>query len=268
MIQKIISGGQTGADQAALDAAIELRIPHGGWVPKGRKTENGILPEKYQLKEMPTERYRERTEQNIIDSHGTIIFSHGDLTGGSKYTKEMAKNHNRPYLHIDLDKTAGFHAAIKINRWIYGYLIEILNVAGPRSSKDPNIYKDVRSIMEAVIRLNILGISKVADFEEPISSPPNTIDEAIERLISEMTLKDKSLMAKMEEYELEDLHYNLGTYIRNNFGLWSGNEKLMESLRKMTDKNDITEDDASAIIINELWKKLKKSHGLRIVKHK
>ena len=81
MIDKIISGGQTGADRAALDVAIELGIPHGGWVPKGRKTEAGRLPAKYQLKEMPTDSYPERTEQNVLDSDGTLIISHGSLTG-------------------------------------------------------------------------------------------------------------------------------------------------------------------------------------------
>ena len=79
MIKKIISGGQTGADQAALDVAIESGIPHGGWIPKGRKTENGRLPDKYQLKEMATSSYPKRTEQNIIDSHGTLIISNGKL---------------------------------------------------------------------------------------------------------------------------------------------------------------------------------------------
>ena len=81
-IRKIISGGQTGADQAALDFAIDRGIPHGGWVPKGRKTETGMLPEKYQLKEMETASYSKRTEQNVIDSDGTFIISHGTLTGG------------------------------------------------------------------------------------------------------------------------------------------------------------------------------------------
>jgi len=84
MLTKIISGGQTGADQAALDAAIEMGIPHGGWIPKGRLTEAGPLPEKYNLQEMPSKDYLKRTQQNVLDSDGTLFFSHGDLTGGSK----------------------------------------------------------------------------------------------------------------------------------------------------------------------------------------
>jgi len=86
MLQKIISGGQTGADRAALDFAIGFDIPHGGWIPKGRKTEDGVLPDKYKLKEMPTASYPKRTEKNVLDSDGTLILSHGKLTGGSALT--------------------------------------------------------------------------------------------------------------------------------------------------------------------------------------
>ena len=81
MIKKIISGGQTGADQAGLEAAIELGIAHGGWIPKGRKTEDGPLPAKYKLKEMGTTSYPKRTEQNILDSEGTVIYNVGKQQG-------------------------------------------------------------------------------------------------------------------------------------------------------------------------------------------
>ena len=91
MLEKIVSGGQTGADRAALDFAIKQKIPHGGWVPKGGLAEDGPLPKKYKLTEMPTDSYQERTEQNVIDSDGTVIISHGKLTGGSAYTQKMAK---------------------------------------------------------------------------------------------------------------------------------------------------------------------------------
>ena len=104
MLTKIISGGQTGADQAALDIAIKLNIPHGCWIPKGRLTENGPLPGKYQLQEMPSGSYPKRTEQNVIDSDGTVIFSQGKLTGGSALTGKTAEKHARPWLHLDMDK--------------------------------------------------------------------------------------------------------------------------------------------------------------------
>ena len=91
MLKKIISGGQTGADQAALDAAIEYGFPHGGWIPKGRLTENGPLSETYQLQEMPSKDYRKRTLQNVLDSDGTVIFGRSNLTCGSKLMQEYAE---------------------------------------------------------------------------------------------------------------------------------------------------------------------------------
>jgi hypothetical protein len=153
MLTKIISGGQTGADQAALDVAIKLNIPHGGWIPKGRKTEDGILPEKYHLQEMPTSSYPKRTEKNILDSDGTLIFSRGKLTGGSALTRKLAKQHNLPWLQIDLDKAGVIETVLQITVWIEKNNIQILNVAGPRESKGPGIHDDVVNILEAVLKV-------------------------------------------------------------------------------------------------------------------
>ena len=90
MIKRIISGGQTGADRAALDFAIDKGIPHGGWVPIGRLAEDGQIPDRYHLSEMNTKSYPKRTEQNVKDSDGTLIISHGLISGGSRYTLDMA----------------------------------------------------------------------------------------------------------------------------------------------------------------------------------
>ena len=151
MITKTISGGQTGADLAALDFAIEHDIPHGGWIPKGRKTENGILPDKYLLDEMPTVSYPKRTEKNILDSDGTLIFPRGKLTGGSALTRKLAKQHQKPWLHIDLDKVEKAEAVQIIASWIGKHDICVLNVAGPRASKDTGIHDVVIGILEKVV---------------------------------------------------------------------------------------------------------------------
>jgi hypothetical protein len=150
-LERIVSGGQTGADQAALDVAIELGIPHGGWVPKGRKTERGPLPAKYRLKEMPTGSYPKRTEQNVIDSEGTLIISHGELSEGSDYTRKMAIKHGKPWIHIDANKHPVDAAVERIRTWISGNDIELLNVAGPPGSKDPQIYTATKRILKAVM---------------------------------------------------------------------------------------------------------------------
>jgi hypothetical protein len=134
VVEKIISGGQTGADRAALDVSIELGISHGGWISKGRLTENGPLPDQYQLREMPTESYPRRTEENVIASDGTLIISHGKLMGASALSRKLAGKYGRPCLHTDLRKMSAFEAAEKINTWIKKHGIKVLNVAGPRAS--------------------------------------------------------------------------------------------------------------------------------------
>ena len=151
MIKKIISGGQTGADQAALDVAIDLGIQHGGWIPKGRKTEDGILPAKYKLQEMPTSSYPKRTEKNVLDSDGTLIIYHGKLTGGSALTRKMAKRHGRPWIRLDLDKLSISDVSKAIISWIDRNGIQVLNVAGSRASKDPGIYKATMEILRIVL---------------------------------------------------------------------------------------------------------------------
>lgn len=157
LISKMISGGQTGADRAALDVAIELGIPHGGWIPKGRKTEAGRLPTKYDLKEMPTGSYPERTEQNVIDSDGTLIITHGTLTGGSDYTQQMAEKHGKPCIHVDACRMS-IDAATQLARaWINGSQIKVLNIAGPRDSEDPRIYGTTKRLLTVLIKMMSLG---------------------------------------------------------------------------------------------------------------
>jgi len=270
MIKKIISGGQTGADRAALDVAIKLSIPHGGWVPKGRIAEDGPLSERYQLKEMPTDSYPARTEQNVIDSDGTLIIARGKLTGGTDYTRKMTLKHKKQLLGIDLNQTNHYDAASLIASWIKLQRVEILNVAGPRASKDQEIYRDVLTILENVIQIlreeeRKSGLkSKQSENAKP-SRPPRTVREAVDRLIDELSLKDKTVIANMAEVELSTLHATTGEYIRNEFGLWAGNKDLMTSCCFLAKKDKISEDEASSIIIRELWKRLRETHKLRVV---
>jgi len=148
---KIISGGQTGADRAALDYAIEFNIPYGGWVPKGRKTEDGTLPDKYKLQEMPTSDYSTRTEKNILAADGTLIVSHGRLTGGSALTQFLSEKQNKPFMHVDFNRMSIDEASEAVRIWLEKNQIETLNVAGPRASKDPEIYEATRRLLEVVL---------------------------------------------------------------------------------------------------------------------
>ncbi len=275
MIRQIISGGQTGVDRAALDVAIKLALPHGGWIPKGRITENGPLADKYNLKETESSSYAERTEKNVTDADGTLIISRGPLTGGSEYTREMALKHDRSWLHIDLSQSAAFQAVTTINQWIIQKKIGILNVAGPRASKDPSIYREASNILESAYYLGLTessmtGAGNLKDLmqsqTEPPVSAPRTVNAAIDRLISNMPLKDKTTVANMSQIELPNLHLTLGRYIMNNFGLLSGNQELLKSCRSAVKDVLRHEEDAVAIIIDALWKKLQQTHKLRVVK--
>jgi hypothetical protein len=134
---------------ASLDTAIALGIAHGGWIPKNRKTESGRFPSKYQLKELPTDNYPKPAEQNVIDSDWTLIISHGNLTGGSEYT--------RPWIHFGASKMS-IDAAVQVIRvWIRGSEIKVLNVAGPRAGGDPEIYGTTKRLLPVLIKMMSLG---------------------------------------------------------------------------------------------------------------
>ena len=140
-MKKIISGGQTGVDRAALDAAIATGIPHGGWVPKGRKAEDGIIPSKYDLSELDDEEYAARTLKNVRDSDGTLIITRGSPDGGTLFTRELAAEHYKPFVVIDLQESDPSRSSKEILSWLSSNSIEVLNVAGPRESKKPGIYE-------------------------------------------------------------------------------------------------------------------------------
>lgn len=152
---KIISGGQTGVDRAALDAALELGILCGGWCPKGRKAEDGPLDKKYPLKETDSDDYSVRTEWNVRDSDGTLIITRGKPTTGTAYTIAMTRVHKKPCLMIDLKKSSLSPFSVEILNWIQKNKIEILNVAGPRESNFPGIYKISKEILLATFSKNI-----------------------------------------------------------------------------------------------------------------
>ncbi|MCW5203621.1 putative molybdenum carrier protein [Desulfobulbus sp. US4] len=146
-MKKIISGGQTGADRAALDAAIERGIPHGGWLPKGRVTEDGPLGQEYCLQELDSYRYRDRTRKNVVESDGTLIVSYGPLTSGSALTEALAIRHDRPCLHLNMEYFSQDEAVQAVEQWLARNTIETLNVAGPRASSDERIYETVRELI-------------------------------------------------------------------------------------------------------------------------
>jgi hypothetical protein len=274
MIKKIISDGQTQADQAVLDVAIKLGFSHGGWIPKGRITRTGTLPGKYGLKEMPTDSYSECIEQNIKDSKGTLIISCGKLSGDPDYARKMTLKHKRQLLGIDLTQTIAFQAASLIKDWIELRHIDVLYVIGPKGNIDPDMEKQIAGIVEGALILDLMNAhpdSKIKDFSgknyfEKFPVPPKTVNEAVDILSLKMALKDKVTLSNMTYGELEGLNPNLGAYIKNIFRLWSGNDELMESCRVVTKNRQLNEDGACFAIIEALWRTLRETHRIRVVK--
>lgn len=152
-LSKVISGGQTGVDRAALEVALFLEIPHGGWCPKGRRAEDGPIPETFDLIETASFNYAIRTEKNVVQSDGTLILFRNVITRGTGLTVKFAKRHQRPYLCIDLaeipdtDADATEAASQEILGWLTKENINVLNVAGPRESTTPNINSQSHSLL-------------------------------------------------------------------------------------------------------------------------
>lgn len=136
-IKKIISGGQTGVDRAALDVALELGIPCGGWCPQGRRAEDGVIPFRYPLQETSSPEYPLRTELNVQDADGTLIITWSTPMGGTALTIKLAQKHHKPYLLVDLTQEAN---VALVREWLRQNEIQVLNVAGPRESEVPGIY--------------------------------------------------------------------------------------------------------------------------------
>ncbi len=275
MLTRIISGGQTGADRAALDAAIQMEISHGGWVPAGRRTEDGPLPPEYAMQEMPTDSYPKRTEKNVIDSDGTLILTHGRLSGGSRLTAVYAIENDRPHIHIDLRKTPSFKAVALIFDWLNTHNIEVLNVAGSSAGKDPLIYDKTLHILTSVhtmiqtgktlhsaVQGDYDGSSMDGTLQENLGSVPDVVLDLTRR----MPLKDRAVLANMHADELPTLQGSLGSYIQDRYGMLSGNIDLLNSCRFLSGNRTLSVKDAAAVIIVQLWKELQKSHKLRVVK--
>ena len=149
---KIISGGQTGVDRGALDAALKLGVGCGGWCPAGRQAEDGIIPERYPVIELENGGYAERTAKNVVDSDGTLIISNVEPMGGTRETIERCIEKNKPYLIINYREMSTAEAKEKALKFLQNQHIRCLNVAGPRSSQWPEGHALTYQIMSAILR--------------------------------------------------------------------------------------------------------------------
>lgn len=141
----IVSGGQTGVDRAALDAALARGWACGGWCPRGRRAEDGPIPERYPLRETDTEDYPRRTERNVLDSDGTLILTRGRPDGGTGLTRKLARRHEKPCKVVDFEKHP---SPKKAAEWVLRHGLGVLNVAGPRESNQPGIHEQALRFLE------------------------------------------------------------------------------------------------------------------------
>jgi hypothetical protein len=152
MLERIVSGGQTGVDRGALDAALRHEFPCGGWCPPGRLAEDGPIDRRYPLVEMDSGGYPERTRKNIADSDGTLIIHFGRIEGGTKLTLETSRAAAKPFIVIDATENTANRAAGLVLEFLEKHGIRTLNVAGPRGSTAPMARSYAEELVAAVIQ--------------------------------------------------------------------------------------------------------------------
>ena len=162
LITKIVSGGQTGVDRGALDAALKVGFACGGWCPDGRKAEDGVIPKTYPLQVLEGAGYSGRTLRNVIDSDGTVILHFGPLTGDTHLTAPRCRKEGRPYLLIDADRHTREESARLIAQFAADNRISVLNVAGPRESQAPRAYAFAFDVVTRLL-MDHQGVQAVAE---------------------------------------------------------------------------------------------------------
>ncbi|MBC6414176.1 MAG: putative molybdenum carrier protein [Chromatiales bacterium] len=162
----IISGGQSGVDRAALDVAMELEVPCGGWCPQGRLAEDGTIDARYPLKETATTDYTQRTQCNVEDSDATVVVYFDQLEGGTKLTVEFCHQAHKPMLLIDAN-AQGFSVAVdRLLDFIRDYKPHRLNIAGPRASKQSAAYAYTKALLTACLtqlQITLMATKPTAD---------------------------------------------------------------------------------------------------------
>lgn len=277
MIRKIISGGRTGVEQAALDVAIKLGISHGGWAARGMRNDEGAIEGRYGLNEMETVGFRNAMEQNVLQSDGTLLVTRGLKSVEGRYAVETALRHQKQFLHADLSQHSAFEASSLISSWASMNRVLVVFVTGPSGQQDRKIYDDVKKILETAIYLEFVKTGLHPDrperpqelLDDDFSGEtvlPQSVEEAVLQLKAVLPLKDRAVMANMQADELDHLKSGLGEYIKQKFGLYMDNAPLIDSCAQRSNLNRPLPDEACAVILKALWEDLRETHKLRIIK--
>ncbi len=274
MLEKIISCGRPGAEQAALDAAIKLGIAFGGWLPKGGDPEFVSESDKYNRTELHAAHQNEADKTNIRKSDGTLLLSHGVLGFDSHEIENSARRYSAPLLQIDLNQVNAFNGAAMINDWIMENAVTVLHVSGPSLLEDQRIYQATHDILQAVYFLNLtessvnLGIASMdqVNAQSDKEQLPDNVDTAVDAIIKAMSLKDRTQLANFRAEEIAALQLTLGLYIKAKLDLWSGRTAFDHSCEVAAEKEKMDKSNLPMVLIKLIWKKLQATHRLRVVK--
>lgn len=274
MIRKIISAGRPGVELAGLDVAVKLGIDHGGWVSRGMRNDSGPLSEKYGLEETASLGYQSAMENNIADSDGTLLVTRGSKTVETRFAVETTLRMQHQLLHADLSQQSAFETASLISSWVALQNIRVVFITGPSADEDEAIYGQVKKILETAFYLEFVKTGLHPDHPRlrPVSEPvetrdlPHTVDDAIYRLKQILPLKDRAVMANMQPGEIDQLRAGLGDYVKQNFGLYTGNMDLLQSCARLGGLSEPLPDEACAVILRALWRDLQTTHKLRVIK--
>jgi hypothetical protein len=274
MIRKLMSAGITDADLAALDAAISHGIPHGGWTPATGNEKRKVLPSRYELSEMPTDDRALCIERNVSESGGVLLFYREKPTTDLAWAKRLALVQRKQFLGIDPGQTRAAEAADLIYSWTVMQHLEVVYFIGPVNTPglDVCLYT-YQAIEMALMQASMDRVSQEGGRFQAIPvirkvppPPPGTVAEAVERLVEELPLKEKSRLANCQEAKLVDFNDSLGKFIRHAFHLNTGNPALVKSCLALTGGSKLDEKGVSALILSKLHRKLRETHRLRRVK--
>ncbi len=270
MIRKIISCGIGSTAAAAMEAAQKLGLSFGGWMPEGKPGAAGGRSGAEHLRQTATTDPDEAFRRNVMEADATVMITQGRSDAQTEGMKRICEQAGRPVLHLSMDTTGGFQAARKLGEWVQDLRVDILHVAGRPTETSPEFTRTVRNLLEAFFYLIVMKegaeTSSLPPFFLDDEQLPRTVSEAVDSLKKHLPLKDKTTVANLSEQELLRLDPTLGEYIRNAFRLWSGNYALLDSCRIFSRQAGSGETDAAAIIIRELWRDLKQTHTLRVIK--
>lgn len=275
MIMKIVSSGHSGAAQAAIDVAVKMGIAYGGWTSMSHDEDLSAPTDLYDLKITESTGYREYTSKNIEYSNGTLIFSTGPLSLVGKYAEKTTEKMHKHLLVMDLNEKSGFSSSRQIAEWIIACNIRMLHITGMTEKDSPGIYNAVIKVLEASLFLSMietdmhsdLKIKEADEREELYSTPPQTINQALDRLEKELSFKDKVAISNMDGRELPSLYATIGSYIEKRFMVFKGNDALYASCIDHLGIKHMDRKAISTIIIKELWHNLKKRYKIRVIKH-